>query len=67
MEDKCKNCENESMLKYAEAVFKLEKAERYNKLLERCLDVKDELCNTLREDNEELRTRLKIYKEEGEF
>lgn len=67
MEDKCRECENETLLKCADLELRLEKAERYNKLLERCLDVKDELCSALREDNEELRTKLKIYKEEGEF
>lgn len=67
MEDKCKNCENEIMLKYADLILKLDKAERYNKILENCLDTKDELCKILREDNEELRTKLKIYREDGEF
>lgn len=59
MSDKCKNCENELLLNVAELKIKNDKLEYYNKLLERCLDVKDELCKALREDNEELRNKLR--------
>lgn len=61
MSDKCKNCENELLLNVAELEIKNDRLEYCSKLLERCLDTKDELCKALREDNEELRNKLRIY------
>ena len=61
MNKKCKECENEIMLKYADLKIKYDKANRYLDILEKCLDTKDELCKALREDNEELRNKVRVY------
>ena len=58
MKDKCKDCENESLMKYADMAIKLENTQKYNKLLEKALDIKEELNKMLREENESLKTRL---------
>lgn len=63
MNKKCSECENEMMLKYADLEFKYTKATNYIVLLEKCLDVKDELCKALREDNEELRNKVRVYEQ----
>ncbi len=63
MKDECMNCENDIMLKYSDLYIEYEKVKNYNKILEKCLDTKDELCKVLREDNEQLRNELRIWKE----
>lgn len=60
----CKNCENEMMLKYSDLFIEYQKVKNYNKILEKCLDTKDELCKALREDNEQLRNKLRVYRNE---
>ncbi|MBQ2395932.1 MAG: hypothetical protein II304_02650 [Bacteroidales bacterium] len=62
MDEKCIDCQNDTLLKYSALYCDFEKSQRYNKMLENCLDTKDELCKVLREDNEQLRSLLKIYK-----
>lgn len=58
MKDECKDCENESLMKYADMAIKLENVQKYNKLLEKALDIKEELNKMLREENESLKARL---------
>lgn len=64
MNKKCIDCESENLMKYAELKIQYEKTYRYNQLLEQCLDVKEDLCKALREDNEKLRNKLKAYEVE---
>ena len=59
--DKCKECENDILMRYSSLVIDYDKLKYYNGLLEKCLDVKEELNKVLREDNETLRNKLKLY------
>lgn len=59
----CTECENETMLKYSDLMIEYDKIKRWNKILNDCLDTKDELCKALREDNENLRYKNKLYLE----
>lgn len=59
--DKCIECENDILMKYSSLVIDYDKLQNYNRLLEKCLDVKEELNKVLREDNETLRNKLKLY------
>lgn len=63
MPDKCKDCENELLLKLADLETKYDRLEYYSKILEKCLDTKDELCKVLREENDELKNKLRLYNE----
>ena len=56
----CKNCENNIMQTLAEAEIKLDRFERYYDLLNKALDIKEELNKTLREENQELKNKLRI-------
>ena len=56
----CKNCENNIMQTLAEAEIKLDRLERYYDLLNKALDIKEELNKTLREENQELKNKLRI-------
>ena len=58
MKNECKDCENESLMKYADMAIQLENVQKYNKLLEQALDIKEKLNKMLREENESLKTRL---------
>lgn len=60
--DKCKECENDILLKYSSLVIDYDKLQNYNGLLEKALDVKEELNKVLREDNKMLRNKLELYK-----
>ena len=62
MDNKCIECENNSLIRLAELEMEYEKEKNYNKILEKCLDTKDELCKVLREKNEELENKLRFYK-----
>jgi len=59
--DKCIECENDILMKYSSLVIDYDKLQNYNRLLEKCLDVKEALNKVLREDNETLRNKLKLY------
>lgn len=59
--DKCIECENDILMRYSSLVIDYDKLKNYNGLLEKCLDVKEELNKVLREDNETLRNKLKLY------
>lgn len=59
--DKCLECENDTLLKYSSLVIDYDKLQNYNGLLEKALDIKEELNKVLREDNETLRNKLKLY------
>ncbi len=57
----CLECENDTLLKYSSLVIDYDKLKYYNGLLEKALDVKEELNKVLREDNEMLRNKLKLF------
>ena len=59
MDKKCRYCEATNLMNLADCEIKLEKANNMIKILEKCLDTKDELCKALRDDNEELRNKLR--------
>ena len=59
--DKCLECENDILMRYSSLVIDYDKLQNYNRLLEKCLDVKEELNKVLRENNETLRNKLKLY------
>jgi hypothetical protein len=59
----CKNCESELISQIADISIENDKLRRINKIYEQCLDVKEELNKALREDNEELRSKLRTLKE----
>lgn len=54
----CINCEKETILKYSDLQIKLDRANCYITLLEKANDIAQQLNQTLREDNEQLRTKL---------
>ncbi len=58
MNEKCRDCESENLLKLADAETEYMRLEYYAKTLEKCLDVKDELCKILRDKNDELKAQL---------
>ena len=64
MENKCIECENENLLKVADLQIELDKIQKYAKLLENCLDSKEELNKVLRDDNEMLRNKLRNFRGE---
>ena len=59
----CTNCEAELMLEMSSLTLRLDTANRYNSILEKCLDVKEQLCGFYREENEHLTTRIKYLEE----
>jgi hypothetical protein len=59
----CKNCEAELMLEMASLTLRLDTSERYSNILTKCLDVKEQLCDFYREENEHLKTRIKYLEE----
>lgn len=62
---KCLDCEKEIIQKYSNLYIEFERLKNYNALIEKCLDIKEELNKVLREDNENLRYQLKLWKEKS--
>lgn len=62
LQEKCRECENDTFLKNADLQIDYDKAQGYIKLLEKCLDVKEELLEYYRNENEELKNKVKLYK-----
>ena len=58
MNEKCRDCEAENLLKLADAETKYMRLEFYTKTLEKCLDIKEELCWLLRDRCDELSAQL---------
>lgn len=56
----CTECENEALLKAAEFEMHCKKLEWWYKTLNKALDVKEELNQALREENEELKNKQRI-------
>lgn len=60
--DKCIECENETLLKLADLEIEYNKLKRFYEMTIKCLDVKDDLCKALREENQELIRKIELYK-----
>lgn len=58
IKEDCINCEKEAILKYSDLQIELDKAKKYIAMLEKANDIAQQLNQALREDNEQLRTRL---------
>lgn len=61
IDDKCLECENEVISKWADCELERDKYKRYYYLVCECLDVKDELCKALRDENKNLLERISSY------
>ena len=46
---------------FADLQMKYNKAEKYIKLLNACLEVKEEFCEFYRQENDDLKEKLSIY------
>lgn len=58
----CLNCENDLKLKLAEAKIKCDRHQWYYDTLNNALDLKEELNQALREENEELKSKIRNLK-----
>lgn len=54
----CINCEKETILKYSDIQMELDKAKKYIAMLKQSNNIAQQLNQTLREENEQLRTKL---------
>lgn len=63
MNEKCTECENETLLKLVDLEIEYDRLKRCYNLTVKCLDSKDELCKVLRKENQELLRKLDIYKD----
>ena len=59
----CIECENETILKYAELEFDKERLGYYCTLLENCLKAVNDMNKFLTEENEELRNKSAVYQQ----
>ena len=55
----CKNCESDLMSQVVDLSLENDRLKKYSKLLEQGLDISRDLNQVLRENNEELRNKLK--------
>lgn len=62
----CKSCENDLISDCAELSMKNDRLEWWYKTLNQALDIKEELNKALREENEELKNKLRVMKNERE-
>jgi uncharacterized membrane protein YvbJ len=56
---KCAECEKDVISELATLQFENDRLNRYIKMLEQALDIKDELCKVLRENKDELKEKIK--------
>ena len=63
----CKNCENDLMLKLSDAEIKCDKLQWYYDKLNKALDIQEELNSALRQENEELKNKLRILISDCEY
>ncbi len=61
--NKCLECENNAMQNYADLAIKYENAQRHIKILNECLNTKEKLCAFFREQNEELKNKIRILED----
>ena len=62
----CKSCENDLISDCAELSMKNDRLEWWYKTLNQALDIKEELNKALRQENEELKNKLRVMKNERE-
>ena len=63
MEDnKCIECENENLLKLADLEMDFESLKQYYDATVKCLEINEWLNKALREENQELISKLELYK-----
>lgn len=55
----CSNCKNDLMLKLADVKIKCDRLQWYYDKLNMALDIKDELNKALRDENEELKNKIR--------
>lgn len=58
----CKSCENDLISDCAELSMKNDRLEWWYKTLNQALDIKEKLNKALREENEELKNKLRVMK-----
>ena len=58
----CSNCENDLMLKLLDDKIKCDRLQWYYDKLNKALDIKDELNKALRDENEELKNKIRSLK-----
>lgn len=63
MNKKCEDCENALLLEVSDLTIELEKQRRWIQILQKCIDVKDELLELYRDECETLSTKYKLLKE----
>lgn len=56
----CKSCEKDLMTKLAQTETKCDRLEWYYEALNKALDIKDALNKALRDENEELKNKIRI-------
>lgn len=61
MKKNCKECESETMDKYADIAIKYDRAQEQIKLLTECMDIKEKLNEFYRQEIEELKVKLACY------
>lgn len=64
--NKCAECENKAIQDYADLYIRYENAQRHIKILNECLDTKEDLCVFFREQNEELKNKIRILEGKNE-
>ena len=58
----CQNCENDILLRNSELEIEKDRLQWYYDKLNKALDIKEELNRELRKENEELKNKLRILK-----
>ena len=66
MENKCIECENETMLKYSSLCCDYEDLQERLRLTQNCLTAITEMACYLAKKNDELENKVKLYKEKCE-
>ena len=56
----CQNCENDMLLRNSELAIEKDRLQWYYDTLNKALDLKEELNSALRQENEELKNKLRI-------
>lgn len=66
-DDKCIECENEMLLRCSDLEIELDKCKRYISMLEKANDIAQALNQTLRDEAQNLRYKMELYKEKAEM
>lgn len=63
MKKECFDCENENLMRVAELEIENERLKEWRYQLERSIEHNNKIMDMLREENEELSNKLRIYQE----